>query len=49
MKPAAQLAAMRQTTTKFCPVCGKAFTALTRARYCSAACRAKHWRKEKKS
>ena len=39
--PASALAAQRRRVSHTCPVCGKSFTALKTARYCSNACRQK--------
>jgi predicted nucleic acid-binding Zn ribbon protein len=40
-RPARALAALRRRHRKNCAVCGKGFTAIKTARYCSNACRQK--------
>jgi predicted nucleic acid-binding Zn ribbon protein len=40
-RPAKALAALRRRHRKNCAVCGKGFTAIKTARYCSNACRQK--------
>ena len=39
-----QLAARRRTYDKTCPVCMAHFEAISKAKYCSQACRQKAWR-----
>ena len=41
LKPGAALAALRRTTWHYCRVCGKRFAGITKAVYCSNACRQK--------
>jgi len=43
MKPGAALAAMRRTTWHYCaePSCGKRFSGIKKAKFCSNACRQK--------
>lgn len=50
MKPGAALAALRRTTWHYCLVCGKRFSGIAKAVYCSNACRqkAKHQREKSK-
>jgi predicted nucleic acid-binding Zn ribbon protein len=42
------LAALRVVRTKHCASCGREFAGISKARYCSEACRAKAWRKGRK-
>jgi predicted nucleic acid-binding Zn ribbon protein len=42
------LAALRVVRTKHCACCAREFTGISKARYCSEACRAKAWRKGRK-
>jgi ribosomal protein L34E len=39
MKPGAALAALRRTTWHQCHVCGKRFSGIKTAKFCSNACR----------
>jgi ribosomal protein L34E len=41
MKPGAKLAAMRRTTWHVCQICGKRFSGIATAKFCSNACRQK--------
>jgi predicted nucleic acid-binding Zn ribbon protein len=41
MKPGAALAALRRRTWHLCAVCGKRFSGIAKAIYCSNACRQK--------
>ena len=41
MKPGAALAALRRKTWHLCRVCGKRFSGIATALYCSNACRQK--------
>jgi hypothetical protein len=43
------LAALRVVRTKHCAACGREFTGISKAKYCSEACRAKAWRKSRKA
>jgi hypothetical protein len=42
------LAALRVVRTKHCACCAREFAGITKAKFCSEACRAKAWRKGKK-
>jgi hypothetical protein len=42
------LAALRVVRTKRCACCAREFTGITKAKFCSEACRAKAWRKSRK-
>jgi predicted nucleic acid-binding Zn ribbon protein len=42
------LAALRVVRTKHCACCAREFAGISKARYCSEACRAKAWRKSRK-
>jgi predicted nucleic acid-binding Zn ribbon protein len=42
------LAALRVVRTKHCAACGREFAGISKAKFCSEACRAKAWRKGKK-
>jgi predicted nucleic acid-binding Zn ribbon protein len=42
------LAALRVVRNKHCACCAREFAGISKARYCSEACRAKAWRKGKK-
>jgi hypothetical protein len=43
------LAALRVVRTKRCACCAREFTGISKAKYCSEACRAKAWRKSRKA
>jgi predicted nucleic acid-binding Zn ribbon protein len=47
--PGAALAAQRRRIPHTCPVCGKTFTAIRTARYCSESCQQKAKRTRAKS
>jgi hypothetical protein len=43
------LAALRVVRVKRCACCAREFTGISKAKYCSEACRAKAWRKSRKA
>jgi hypothetical protein len=43
------LAALRVVRVKRCACCAREFTGITKAKFCSEACRAKAWRKGRKA
>jgi hypothetical protein len=45
--PGATLAALRELVPRTCGHCGKAFTAIKKARYCCHSCRSMAYRKRK--
>jgi hypothetical protein len=45
--PGSALAALRELVPRTCGHCGKAFTAIKKARYCCHSCRSMAYRKRK--
>jgi endogenous inhibitor of DNA gyrase (YacG/DUF329 family) len=43
------LAALRVVRVKHCASCGREFAGISKAKFCSEACRAKAWRKGRKA